>query len=299
MKAIRVLCITLIAGLFCNWTWSSGPSCSAVPPPQAVAQGYTVLLYCNSLFSNSVVDVNNTLLPGFLFYPTGYQYTLPANQITNDGTGIKLLSVPAVPDGGLWSASIDSAHWTTSGNQFSGAIYVELEASFDTTSCNSFAGSNEWEGIWLYYPIGALPSGKATSNANYTEIDIVEWARASGGIGCSAYGSVHAWRTGQLSYSCSNSNHESNFVPNVGFNKYGTLIEPSTLHSGTGTIQHWYNNQLYITTTYSAGAVPNPSTGSCINGDFLSADTEALTLAVQPGTNRPIKIRNLRIWVHP
>ena len=85
----------------------------------------------NTLFSNRSADLNNTLQPGFLFYPTSFGATLLASDITNDGTGLTITTGPDFSYASLSSAIINNAANKWSGNVVSGGFYIEVDMQFD------------------------------------------------------------------------------------------------------------------------------------------------------------------------
>lgn len=273
------------------------PVCTATPPAQAIAAGYTKLVYCNTLSTTvGVVDVNATLNPWFLFYTTAFGFTVPSGSISSDGTGLTIASIPnnnylglptvAVSNGAQYTSGLS----TYQGNTVTGAFYVEADLEFDPTVC--VTSPQSVPAFWADGAIGltAAPNGK------FVEFDFVEW------INCGGKGTSHEWNNtggGGQSQLCTNgSSNTLSISPGAGWNTYGGLFTDSVTGGGTGSFGWYFNNTLEITVTYSPSGLPNPVNG-CPSGSYGSADTQQWTFLLLSGTGVPAKFRNFHVWQRP
>lgn len=261
------------------------PTCTATPPAAAVALGYTKLVYCNALNSNSVIDVNNTENPWFLFYVTGFANTLSASHLANDGTALEVITIPDNLGEGLYSVTGNYG----GGNTVTGGFYIEADMKFDDTVCAS--GSNAWPAIWMNEATATGPGILPTHE--FTELDIFEYY-----LSCTPEQTAHDWPgSGSGTQNCQNSNNHITYTPGTGWNTYGGRLTTS-IATGTGAFDWYINNTNTLTVTYSPGGKPNPA-GSCANGAFATADTQSWTFALGGQTSNPVYFRNLHIWQAP
>lgn len=265
------------------------PVCTATPPAQAMAAGYTKLIYCNQM--NTItgnIDLNNTANPWFLLYMSGFGTVTPPSAISLSGNVI--VSNPNENQTGPYSVYITPSSY--GGFTITGGFYIEIDAAYDPTVCEA-PGPNSWPGpVFLSYP-NALTNHNY-DGAQFTEFDIFEY------INCAGVMTLHDWTNiNPQTHNCQNSNNSSSFVPpNSGFNTYGGIFIPA--NGATGSFEWFVNNLIQTgnTVTYSASAKPNPA-GSCPVGAYSAADAQLWFFAIQGGTTSPVTFRNLHIWQKP
>ena len=290
MKKLLALTVLLLVSVVSLGTLlpTQPPVCTATPPAQAVAAGYTKLVVCNTLQNGlaGVVDVNNTTNPWYLFYMTAFGVTVPSNYVTQGGSGIVLTSPSGAGASAIFSINVTPTGYN--GNTITGGFYVEIDSQFNSAICET--SPSLWPApLWMNYADGT--TGHNFDGKEFVEFDIFEW------LNCVARMGVIDWiNINPQTHICTNSNATVSVSPGTGFNTYGGLFIPA--NGGTGSFSHYFNNTLENMVTFSASAVPNPA-GTCPSGAFSSADTQPWMFSIQGGTINATTERNLHIWQAP
>jgi hypothetical protein len=282
-----------------NGIAGGGNSCTAKPSAAALAAGYTQLALCNKLNSLGIVDRNNTLAPGYLFYNNVNAVTNAATDYSLTLGALTIASVPSTPAPPT-TVPISGGTLLPGGTTVSGGFSAAVDMQFDPTyNAGGTGATNSWPAFWMQYPQD-LPSGSGPAVA-FVELDIGEWYNAAW------LTTVTQWANG-TTRTCTNANNSTAFSPGTGYNTYEIIVTPSS-PTASGSIK-WYagpvgqTGTLLTTVNYSGNTIP--SSGTCPIGAFQLADTQPFAIQLQPGTtgasgaaSAKASFKNLRVFKAP
>ena len=291
-KIVALIVLLLVAHASTGALLSTQPPvCTVAAPSQASSAGLTILKYCNPLTSiPGVIDVNNTLNPWYLIYPTGFNYTMPPSDLSVSASGFRMASIPSQNNSGIYSVAYTGPanniaavpqYTSYSGATVTGAFYLEVEMQLDPTYCST--GSNANPSVWTEDAHAQITS---FTNFSFTEIDILEY------INCVAFSNLHWWTvsSGVFTDNCTNSTNKNlGYTEDANFHKYGVLVTSNAITT------YIDNAQKMQTTNIGVGTTPSPA-GTCSTGAYSTIGTQPWVFIFQPGTGSPITVRNVHIW---
>lgn len=275
------------------------PSCSPGTPSQATAAGFTKLFLCQPFATNQAADIFATGNPGFQWYNNwvgpANEGAFPANQVTNDGTGITLGGGNSATGTLATAASINKTPPAFQGAAIPNGFYVEGDIKYNPSDLGT-AGDVV---IWLA-DIQRLTV--APTQRRYLEIDCAEAYHTFGGqVGNNVYDWINVNQLYGYSYT-------GQSPPSAGvYHTYGCMWQPANQNGGTGTFTFYTDNVQKFQLTYSNAGI-NPTCnffegGLSTCGNFMDFDTDQVYLMINPGgaasaANYPT-YRNLHVWVKP
>lgn len=239
-----VLAISLTGGVGVGGG-DAGSDVGPVPPPQAVAAGFTRLAFSDEFDSSAGIDLKNTAEPGFNWYlARPFEYPPTAANALSVANGVMTIDSDGHSNMGLLSIRPTGAGWA--GFAVSGGAYFEASIAFDPDVRT--VHPRGWPSFWtmdadhLYGP--ASP---------FIEVDFFEYDTRWKGR--DTYGAaIHDWAMipgdpkpthQQRSWNSSNWIARAPGVDWTAFNTVGALINP-----GVG-IDFYFNNKLKLTNPYS------------------------------------------------
>jgi hypothetical protein len=323
-KYLRYFYVVLIFCLGCGDTLARGGAgtvtpCTATPPAQATAVGYTKLVACDTFATNQNIDVYNTSLPGFDWYAQqgikGREVT-PSKFINNDGTGVNLTGNNNNDTGIALSTAITNPNVSGAyiGHAWSGGFYAEVSLKLNPQSIATLG----WPVFW-FLSVNALTSADGSMYPQGTvfpqaEIDVGEFDVGATPPLFNLYD-----ETGNTSGTVTGYGNTNN-TPSLGsptysnYHTYGVLWVTAANNGGTGYVAFYFDNTLEETVTYSSSGAPSPTTcrnpysGSitCPTGAFSDLDSDTLYAMIDTdwaGTGgasvmKPV-YKNFHIWQLP
>lgn len=255
-------------GNFCIGDPDTGP----VPPPQAIAAGFTELAFSDEFLTADGIDINNTGQPGFNWYfarPFKYPPS-PANNVSV-ADGVLTIDTDGHSNMGMLSIRKAGAGWD--GFAVTGGAYFEASIAFDPDVQSIHPRG--WPSFWT---MGA--GHLYGTESPFIEVDFFEYDTPSAGK--NTYGAaIHDWIMAPTA--TKRNSNKSNFVARAGdvdwtkFNTVGGLVKP-----GEG-IDFYFNNALTLTNPYSKYPW------------MAYADTEQLPV-ILGSDGWPMKVDWVRVW---
>lgn len=255
-------------GNFCIGDPDTGP----VPPPQAIAAGFTELAFSDEFLTADGIDINNTGQPGFNWYfarPFKYPPS-PANSVSV-ADGVLTIDTDGHSNMGMLSIRKAGAGWD--GFAVTGGAYFEASIAFDPDVQSIHPRG--WPSFWT---MGA--GHLYGTESPFVEVDFFEYDTPSAGK--DTYGAaIHDWIMAPTA--TKRNSNKSSFVaraPGVDWTKFNTvggLVKPDE------GIDFYFNNALILTNPYSK----YPWMGY--------ADTEQLPV-ILGSDGWPMKVDWVRVW---
>ena len=274
-----------------------------VQPVAAKTWGYNTPFFWEDFNSLSrSVDINNTLLPGYSFYPHWYNYgttsqwnTWPSSCFTVNNSVLTFSPTNLRDSSGRSGGSIVSAAYLDNGAPVPyvgtliqpGGFYVETRVQFGASpglSNNWFPSFWAWDGDIF---VNNSPNSSYGAN-RYSELDVFEFDGSSFDRQVFDYSQANGRNAvGSTNFGLTVSNPNS-------WHNWGMLCVPPSLNAGTGLIQTYIdgvhspgNDVTYSSSTISSQAGTGATTG-WMGG--LDVSTLGLTIQIQTGYQWPINV---------
>lgn len=294
------------------------------PPPQAIAAGFTRLVFYDDFTSSSTIDLANTKAAGFKWYPNNSWSVNLGSAVTQNywnNTPPTDASLLSITPGGLlissdtsgFASSLQSAVYTGGGpgagatyrgTTFTGGWYVEVGMKYDpANSPAGGSGPGNWPAYW-FVPISYL-TGNLASGTPTVEFDGYEAAPSTPGVIQPTFALNDATdtpTTGSLNSNINASQIGNPIFSGVNFNldhKYGSRYRTQLQNAGFGEVRRYFDNQdiAAAAVTFSVGTTVNPglSPGNPVGG-LAEMDNDTYIMLIGTGLNFPLTIRNVAIW---
>ncbi|MFL5281022.1 MAG: family 16 glycosylhydrolase [Rhodopila sp.] len=281
-----------------NWTAISDPLLATpflpstpsgpIPPPQAVAAGYTTATFNDDFTDPNDISADNTGVHNWYLHNgfdtnnkyganlTPSDYTVSNGMLTmldtNGYPGLNTVNTnhPAI------STPTSHASNTGSGLAFQYG-YFEASIKFDP-SYGSLGPSEGWPSFWA-------SAVQAYNGINpYAELDFMEaYPTPGNNPPVTLSGTVHQWLTGTSGYQNTNNGMPLPKGINMNsFNTYGCLWAPTNIT--------WYiNNQVIMSVPTATATLTSTGTNT-----FSAANASQMYLQLGTGHNWPMQVN----WVH-
>lgn len=254
------------------------------PPPQAVAAGFTNLVFSDDFKTTTTIATSGAAAAGFNWYWDSSGVTSTADYSVNTaavpGVGDGLSTAPGASSGILtiltahntFSSQLTTTFRSQIGSNHTGAWnhgYFEAYIYFNPTVQGGGGPSAGWPAFWsLDTRMLSSFTGQVCAECDFMEA----FPSGTAGSGSNQISTLHNWTatsgaaTGTDSF---NSNFPNNFPnagnPTAGWHKYGCLWQGDGTH---GTVSLYHDDVILVFPTSAF----NP-TGSVINLDGTAAAT--------------------------
>lgn len=277
MSAVKAVAGAVLAVGMLAATGAAAGSPRPVPPPQAVAAGYTRLAFSDEFVSAKTIDVENTGRPGFKWY-LSRPFAYPPSSADTLSVADGVLTITSDNHSNMGILSIRRAGSGWDGFAVAGGAYFEASIAFDPDIQS--AVPRGWPSFWT------MDAGHLyTMSWPYIELDFFEYTTRWKGK--ETYGAaIHDWimvpadpkpTHRQRTW---NSDNWIARVPGVDWTKFNTvggLIKP-----GEG-IEFYFNNELKLANPYSQFPW------------MAYADTQPLPV-ILGSDGWPMKVDWVRVW---
>ncbi len=228
-------------------------SSAPAAPSQASAFGYTCAILDTQFGTlSSVIDLNDTLAPGFDWYVHNQWNTgsgggafwnngpaIASAQFTNSGSNL-VLNAPTNHTAGLMTAAyLGNGQYV--GHAIKPGFYVNFEISYASTIPSGIT-NGLWPAVWAT-TIEWLTGSLTASNNYLTELDDYEaYSGPGAGNPVSTIMTIHEW-SADLASTQANTNNAVTLAGTLSqLHDYGMLVVPMVDNGGTGLIQRYYDS---------------------------------------------------------
>jgi hypothetical protein len=253
--------------------------------------------------TTSVATLGNALVTG-PGVPASTAFTLSGttatmgNNATSSNTGATYL-LKNVHNGWMMQTCAYAASGYV-GTTFTGNVYIQVDASFATSSPPNWVGVQSEAESWMW-PVELFTGGVSSAILNVMEMDFFD---APGGR--VIYN--EALQGGQLCFidSCSGfGGPYYSLTTTYGSTTYGSLImAPSSNAGGAGLgLVSWDNSGTVAQTmTYGQGATPSatpPNITNPVSGAFTLLPQQHYCLMLDAAPDWPMTVRSVKVWQAP
>ena len=294
----------------------NGPFRATAPPKEAIDAGYRLRTFASEFRADSV-DVNNTKMSGFQWYPWsfyGKKTDLGKIRLNSDGS-VTLLGDVTGPGGELCTAVPNRSKDRFVGTAFGGGAYFVATFKFDPNDvvARKFKGWPAWWSQSLEVSLrldGGLWDGQAPGYFHGVEADFMEYdcgdeVMKKGKVNC--YGAcMHDWY-GVYNVTCKGMCHGKGgpgyrenirVVPaDTDFNqyhRYGFLWVPAT-DEKKGYAKYFFDGKE-IGSGWSWGKFTNQQPPPAPPWLYSVIDKHHLVLILGTGVGEPMTVKSVAVW---